>query len=42
MVAPSTIKSLIEKNAPHLPEKTKEELYEKLVKYNEKYKLKKK
>ncbi|AHF79723.1 DNA-directed RNA polymerase subunit A'' [Thermococcus paralvinellae] len=42
MVAPSTIKSLIEKNAAHLPEKTKEELYEKLVKYNEKYKLKKK
>ncbi|WP_457752644.1 DNA-directed RNA polymerase subunit A'', partial [Thermococcus sp.] len=42
MVALSTIKSLIEKNAPHLPEKTKEELYEKLVKYNEKYKLKKK
>ena len=42
MVAPSTIKSLIEKTAPHLPEKTRKELYEKLIKYNEKYKLKKK
>ncbi|AFK23010.1 DNA-directed RNA polymerase subunit A'' [Pyrococcus sp. ST04] len=39
MVAPSTIKSLIEKKGANLPESVKNELYEKLIKYNEKYKL---
>jgi len=41
MVSASTIKSLVEKKASSLPEKTKQELYERLIKFNEKYKLKK-
>ncbi|AEH24081.1 DNA-directed RNA polymerase subunit A'' [Pyrococcus yayanosii] len=41
MVSPSTIKSLVEKKGSLLPKSVKEELYQKLVKYNEKYKLKK-
>ncbi|AFL94651.1 DNA-directed RNA polymerase subunit A'' [Thermococcus cleftensis] len=39
MVAAKTIRSLVDK--ADLPENLKEELYEKLVRYNEKYKLKK-
>ncbi|CAB49538.1 DNA-directed RNA polymerase subunit A'' [Pyrococcus abyssi] len=39
MVSSSTIKSLIEKKGKDLPESVKQELYEKLIKYNEKYKL---
>ncbi|EHR78687.1 DNA-directed RNA polymerase subunit A'' [Thermococcus litoralis DSM 5473] len=41
MVSSSTIKKLVESKASNLPERLKEELLEKLLTYNEKYKLKK-
>ncbi|MCD6189734.1 MAG: DNA-directed RNA polymerase subunit A'' [Thermococcus sp.] len=41
MVSSSTIKTLVESKASNLPERIKEELLDKLLTYNEKYKLKK-
>ncbi|ALV62019.1 DNA-directed RNA polymerase subunit A'' [Thermococcus sp. 2319x1] len=41
MTSSSTIKKLLESKASNLPERLKEELLEKLLIYNEKYKLKK-
>jgi len=41
MVSSSTIKKLVESKASNLPERLKEELLDKLLTYNEKYKLKK-
>ncbi|HIH73061.1 MAG: DNA-directed RNA polymerase subunit A'' [Thermococcales archaeon 44_46] len=41
MVSSSTIKKLVESKASQLPERVREELLEKLLAYNEKYKLQK-
>ncbi|RLF80396.1 DNA-directed RNA polymerase subunit A'' [Thermococci archaeon] len=41
MVSQSTIKKLVEKKASNLPERLREELFEKLIHYSGKYKLKK-
>lgn len=41
MVSSSTIKKLVESKASNLPERLKQELLDKLLTYNEKYKLKK-
>ena len=41
MVSQSTIKKLVEKKASSLPERLREELFEKLIHYSGKYKLKK-
>ncbi|MDK2854283.1 MAG: DNA-directed polymerase subunit [Thermococcaceae archaeon] len=41
MVSSSTIKKLVESKASQLPERVREELLEKLLTYNEKYKLQK-
>ncbi|AIF68966.1 DNA-directed RNA polymerase subunit A'' [Palaeococcus pacificus DY20341] len=41
-LSPKSIKSIVEKKGSILPIKVREELYQKLIKYHEKYKLKKK